>query len=159
MNLIQIKINSSIGPLYMVSSNIGIRGVYWESVDVEMFCKNMTVASSYLLEGKKQIVEYLARKRKRFDLPVDIVGTEFQKSVWKELSNIDYGETSSYKYVASAIKKPNAIRAVGKAIGKNPLCLIVPCHRVIASDGSLGGYSGGLAIKKKLLQLESAERY
>jgi len=123
-----------------------------------MFKKNTTLASQYSISGERQLLEYLEGTRKYFDLPLDIRGTEFQKVVWKELVKIPYGETISYKDMAVAIKKSKASRAVGTANGKNPLCIIIPCHRVIASDGSLGGYSGGLSIKMKLLKLEEGAR-
>jgi methylated-DNA-[protein]-cysteine S-methyltransferase len=158
MNLMQMKIKSNIGSLYMVSSNLGLRGIFWEKQDVEMFKKNTTLASKYLLSGERQILEYLEGGRDRFDLPLDIIGSVFQKDVWKVLLKIPYGETRSYKEIAMAIKNPKASRAVGTANGNNPLCLIIPCHRVIASDGTLGGYSGGLSTKKKLLKLEENAR-
>lgn len=154
MSLMQKKIKSSIGSLYMVSSNLGLRGIFWKKQDIEMFKKNTTLACRYLLRGEREILEYLDGTRDSFDIPLDIIGSEFQKSVWKALLKIPYGETRSYKDIAIAIKKPKASRAVGTANGKNPLCLIIPCHRVISSDGTLGGYSGGVLTKKKLLKLE-----
>jgi len=158
MNLMQKKIKSNIGSLYMVSSNLGLRGIFWEKQDIEMFKEDATLASKYLLNGERQILEYLEGARDHFDLPLEIIGSVFQKAVWKVLLKIPYGETRSYKEIAMAIKKPKAMRAVGTANGKNPLCLIIPCHRVIASDGTLGGYSGGLSTKKKLLKLEENAR-
>jgi methylated-DNA-[protein]-cysteine S-methyltransferase len=101
-----------------------------------------------------QIDEYLAGKRKRFTLPVALHGTEFQTAVWRELQNIPYGETRSYKEIAAAIGRPKAVRAVGMANNRNPIVLIVPCHRVIGHDGSLIGYGGGLPLKRRLLELE-----
>jgi O-6-methylguanine DNA methyltransferase len=101
-----------------------------------------------------QIVEYLEGKRTSFDLALDPRGTPFQLAVWRELAAIAYGETRSYAEVARAIGKPRAVRAVGAANGANPLALVVPCHRVIAADGSLGGYGGGLELKARLLAME-----
>lgn len=101
-----------------------------------------------------EIMEYLNGKRKSFDIKYQINGTEFQKKVWKELTNIPYGETRSYKEIAIAIGNPKASRAVGMANNKNPISIVVPCHRVIGSDGKLVGYAGGLDIKKALLDLE-----
>ena len=101
-----------------------------------------------------QIVEYLDGKRRRFDLPLDPRGTDFQRSVWRALVAIPYGETRSYADVARAIGRPQAVRAVGAANGANPLALVVPCHRVIAADGTLGGYGGGLPLKARLLAME-----
>lgn len=102
----------------------------------------------------KEIMEYLNGKRKSFDIKYEINGTEFQKKVWKELTNIPYGETRSYKEIAVAVGNPKASRAVGMANNKNPISIIVPCHRVIGSDGKLVGYAGGLDMKRALLNLE-----
>lgn len=100
--------------------------------------------------------EFFAGKRKRFDLPLLFVGTNFQKKVWNELLKIPYGKTISYGEMASRIGMPRAVRAVANANGANAISIFVPCHRVIGSDGSLTGYGGGLAAKKKLLELETA---
>lgn len=102
----------------------------------------------------EQITEYLEGKRKKFDLPISLQGTDFQKKVWRELQKIPYGKTKSYKEIAQAIKNPKAVRAVGMANNRNPIAIIVPCHRVIGSNGDLVGYAGGLDVKKTLLQLE-----
>jgi methylated-DNA-[protein]-cysteine S-methyltransferase len=113
-------------------------------------------ASEILASASLQLEEYFAKKRKDFDLPLDLVGTEFQRSVWKELLNIEFGETLSYGEVAQAVSKPLAARAVGGAVGANPVPIIIPCHRVMGSTGKLTGYSatGGVATKTKLLKLE-----
>ena len=100
--------------------------------------------------------EFFAGKRKKFDLPLLFVGTNFQKKVWNELLKIPYGKTISYGEMASRIGMPRAVRAVANANGANAISIFVPCHRVIGSDGSLTGYGGGLAAKKKLLELETA---
>lgn len=105
----------------------------------------------------KQIKEYLDGDRKYFDLPIELMGTEFQKKVWNELRNIPYGQTKTYKDIAFAIKNEKACRAIGNANNKNPLSIIIPCHRVIGSNGKLVGYSGGLDIKEKLLNIEKIE--
>ena len=105
----------------------------------------------------KQIKEYLDGDRKYFDLPIELMGTEFQKKVWNELRNIPYGQTKTYKDIALAIKNEKACRAIGNANNKNPLPIIIPCHRVIGSNGKLVGYSGGLDIKEKLLNIEKIE--
>lgn len=102
----------------------------------------------------KEIMEYLNGKRKTFDIKYEINGTEFQKKVWKELTKIPYGETRTYKEIAMSIGNPKASRAVGMANNKNPISIIVPCHRVIGSDGKLVGYGGGLDMKRALLTLE-----
>ena len=101
-----------------------------------------------------QLEEYLSGKRTEFDIEIEMIGTEFQKKVWKELLNIPYGETRSYKDIAIAIGNEKACRAVGNANNKNPIAIIVPCHRVVGSDGSMTGYAGGLNIKEKLLKIE-----
>lgn len=102
-----------------------------------------------------QLKEYLSGKRKNFDIEIEMIGTEFQKKVWKELLNIPYGETRSYKDIATAIGNKKACRAVGNANNKNPIAIIVPCHRVVGSNGSMTGYAGGIDIKEKLLKIEN----
>ena len=104
-----------------------------------------------------QILEYLQGKRKIFTVNYRLCGTPFQRAVWKELINIPYGETRTYKEIASAIGHEKAARAVGMANHRNPLHLIIPCHRVIGADGSLTGYAGGIGIKEKLLALEKTQ--
>lgn len=108
-------------------------------------------------ETYKQIKEYLEGKRKIFDIPIKMKGTEFQKKVWKELTKIPYGETRSYKQIAEGIGKPKASRAVGMANHNNPIAIIVPCHRVIGTNNKLVGYAGGLDIKEKLLRIEKSK--
>jgi len=103
-----------------------------------------------------QIREFLEGKRRAFDLPLDLRGTPFQKAVWAAVARIPYGETRSYGAVARAVGRPTAVRPVGAANGANPVPLLVPCHRVVQADGTLGGYGGGLALKKRLLALEQA---
>ena len=102
-----------------------------------------------------QIAEYLAGRRREFDLPLDVRGTDFQRRAWAAVAAIPYGQTRTYSQVAQAIGRPAAVRAVGAANGANPLPLVVPCHRVLGSDGSLTGYGGGLDVKRKLLDMES----
>ena len=101
-----------------------------------------------------QIREYLTGCRKTFTIPYKLSGTPFQMLVWQELEKIPYGETASYGEIARRIGRPKAVRAVGGACNRNPVGIIVPCHRVVGADGSLTGYAGGLAVKKKLLALE-----
>jgi O-6-methylguanine DNA methyltransferase len=105
----------------------------------------------------QQILEFLEAKRERFDLRLDVRGTSFQRAVYQEVADIAYGETRSYADVARAIGRPRAVRAVGAANGANPLPLIVPCHRVVASSGQLQGYAGGLDLKARLLAMEQRE--
>ena len=114
-------------------------------------------------EGKKtefteqvytEIMEYLKGERTLFDIPYELEGTAFQKKVWQELAKIPYGETRTYKEIAVAIGNPNACRAVGMANNKNPLMMVVPCHRVIGTNGKLVGYAGGITMKRELLAME-----
>ena len=106
-------------------------------------------------EASKQLLEYFAGERQEFDLPLQLSGTEFQLLVLEELKKIPYGETTSYGEIAKRIGKPKAMRAVGAANGRNPIPIIVPCHRVIGSTGDLTGFGGGLTTKQALLQLEA----
>lgn len=107
-----------------------------------------------LKETRKQITEYLRAERKTFDLPILSVGSDFQKQVWEALLKINYGETASYLDIAKYIGNEKAVRAVASANGANAIAVIIPCHRIIGSDGELVGYGGGLPIKKRLLNLE-----
>jgi methylated-DNA-[protein]-cysteine S-methyltransferase len=155
MSAIQVKINSKIGPIYLVASDKGLHGVFWKEPKAPYRIKRHQASAIKILEDTQaQLEEYLDGKRKSFDLPLDVQGTSFQKQVWGELSKIPYGKTYSYSDIAKKIRNDKAVRAVGTANGRNPLSLIVPCHRVIAADGTLGGYAGGLSIKEKLLRLE-----
>lgn len=108
-----------------------------------------------LLELRRQLAQYFAGERRAFDLPLAPRGTEFERRVWQALLAIPYGETRSYAEVAAAIGRPSACRAVGHANGSNPIAVVIPCHRVIGSDGSLTGYGGGLPLKRFLLDLEN----
>ncbi|MCK6264127.1 methylated-DNA--[protein]-cysteine S-methyltransferase [Vibrio sp. ZSDE26] len=107
-----------------------------------------------LKETKRQLDEYFSMQRRAFSLPVASLGTDFQQQVWRALCMIPYGETWSYQQLAETIENPKAVRAVGLANGKNPVSIIVPCHRVIGKNGKLTGYAGGTEIKKNLLKLE-----
>lgn len=109
---------------------------------------------SLIVLAKKQTDEYFSGKRKKFDLPLSPQGTSFQKSVWEALAKIPYGQVISYATVARQIGNPKAVRAVGSAIGRNPIGIIIPCHRVIGSNKKLTGYAGGLDRKQSLLALE-----
>ena len=108
-----------------------------------------------VVEACKQLHEYLSGKRQAFTIPVNPQGTIFQKEVWQALQAIPYGETRTYIEIASLVGRPTAYRAVGQANNRNPIPIVIPCHRVIGSDGSLTGYAGGLQFKKFLLELES----
>ena len=108
--------------------------------------------------AKQQLSEYFAGQRTVFDLPIKLAGTAFQQQVWQALKAIPYGETRSYKEIAAAIDNPKAVRAVGGANNKNPISIVIPCHRVIGSSGQLVGYGGGLDAKVFLLALESQNK-
>ncbi len=111
--------------------------------------------SSLLLQARREVEEYFQGNRREFSVKLNLVGSEFQIRVWKELMKIPYGETRSYKDIAEGINCPKGYRAVGLANNKNPIAIIVPCHRVVGSNGKLVGYSGGLDIKEKLLKIEN----
>lgn len=113
-------------------------------------------ADPVLTETARQLQEYFNGERQDFDLPLAPGGTDFQRSVWQALRDIPYGEVRSYRDIARAIGRASAVRAVGAANGRNPVPIVVPCHRVIGSDGSLTGFAGGLDAKKRLLQCEGA---
>lgn len=106
----------------------------------------------------QQVMEYLDGKRKEFDFPYKMIGTEFQKKVWHALTKIPYGETRTYKEIATAVGNPKASRAVGMANNRNPIFIVVPCHRVIGANGKLVGYAGGLDMKDALLSLEKSHK-
>jgi O-6-methylguanine DNA methyltransferase len=125
-----------------------LRRVAPEAKCVEGFAPNR--------DAVRQLEEYLSGKRTEFDLALDLRGTPFQLEVWSALRDIPYGRTRSYAELAQEVGRPAAVRAVGAANGANPLAIVVPCHRVIASDGSLGGYGGGLKLKAKLLAMEQS---
>ena len=105
---------------------------------------------------EQELGEYFAGKRREFSLPAELVGTDFQRAVWREIAAIPYGSTLTYAEVARAAGRKNAVRAAGTATGANPLPVLIPCHRVIAAHGKLGGFSGGLDAKRRLLALEKA---
>lgn len=110
--------------------------------------------SEILRKTRQQLQEYFSWQRKEFDIPLVTIGTDFQKSVWKALVEVPYGQTSTYLDLAKKINNEKAVRAVANANGANSIGLIIPCHRIIGSNGTLVGYGGGLAVKKRLLQLE-----
>ena len=114
-------------------------------------------APHYFNQAKDQLNKYFKGELKRFNLDLSLRGTEFQKTVWTALMDIPYGKTESYSGMAARIKRPKAVRAVGSANGKNPIPIVIPCHRVIGQNGSLTGFGGGLALKAFLLQLEGVD--
>jgi O-6-methylguanine DNA methyltransferase len=112
-------------------------------------------ASSRLRDARRQLVEFIRGRRATFDLPLDVSqGTPFQRRVWRTLQRVPYGKLRSYRWIALRVGGHRYARAVGNAVGANPLPIVIPCHRIVAHDASLGGFSGGLAMKRKLLTLE-----
>lgn len=109
-------------------------------------------------EAKRQLCEYFEQKRTCFDLKLRLKGTEFQRAVWEALTQIEYGKTKSYQDIARQIGSPKACRAVGMACNRNPVAIVVPCHRVVGTSGKLTGYAGGLGLKERLLKLESSHQ-
>lgn len=157
--MVQTKFKTVVGDIYLEAHDTALCGVHLEKQNTPMVksLSDAGEAAKFLRLAEQEIQEYLAGKRKTFTVKLDIVGTDFQKAVWQQLMKIPFGETCSYKEIAKQIKKPDAIRAVGTANGKNRFCIIIPCHRVIASNGTLGGYSGGIPFKKHLLRLENPQ--
>lgn len=141
---------TKIGKLNIKATDRGICEVSFCKYELE------TNENIWIVECEKQLQQYFNKERKKFDVPLDIIGTTFQKQVWEELCNIPYGTTCSYKDIAIKIKNPRACRAIGMANHKNPIVIIIPCHRVIANNSSFGGYAFGVETKKKLLELEKA---
>lgn len=158
--------DSSIGTILLVSTRLGLclvslnkegRAGAFDELSLWPGIKPVRDTQRHS-EIKEDLKRYLSGERVEFEVDLDILGgTEFQRLVWRELLNIPYGETKSYKWLAEKICCPNASRAVGQANGKNPLPIIIPCHRVINSDGSLGGYSGGIEVKRRLLKIEGVK--
>lgn len=149
MDKISYIYNTEIGKIQIVEESGVIIGVNFNTDTNIRKQESKLIRTTYL-----QIKEYLQEKRKEFDIPIKMYGTEFQKKVWKELQKIPYGETRSYKQIAENIGNSKACRAVGMANHNNPIAIIIPCHRVIGTNDKLVGYAGGIDIKQKLLNLE-----
>lgn len=156
------KINDSpVGKLKLVASDIGLVAILWENDNprrVRLGELTEDEKHPVLLEAERQLSEYFQGRRKSFSLPLDMRGTQFQKDVWGALLAIPFGETRSYGQLAKQLGSPKATRAVGAANGRNPISIIVPCHRVIGSSGKLTGFAGGLDRKALLLNLEGSLR-
>jgi len=152
--------HSPVGELTLVGSAAGLRAVLWpvERDGRVVFHERVEPGTHRVLDrAQQQITEYLDGTRTMFDVPLDLVGTEFQVAVWEALSAIPFGETRSYGELASALNKSGAARAVGAATGRNPVSIVVPCHRLVGSSGKLTGFAGGLDAKRWLLRHESAQ--
>ena len=144
-------LKTRMGKYYIQFSDNGLSLL---SFDIPSKCINDGEKTIFAKDVQKQLDEYFTGKRKKFELLLDLKGTSFQMKVWKELSKISYAKTLSYGEISKKINLPKGARAIGGANNKNPLPIIIPCHRVIQSDGKLGGYAGGIVLKQQLLDLE-----
>jgi len=145
------SVETPIGPLLLSAEHGRLSGVAFSA------SAEARSTEPVLLEAETQLEAYFTGELERFELPLALRGTEFQRSVWEALREVPYGSTTTYSELAAAIGRPSACRAVGAANGRNPLALIVPCHRVIGAAGGLTGYGGGLERKRLLLALEAAK--
>ncbi len=144
------SLKSPIGALYLIFAQSALIGIIFEKPSG--ITPRQTKVS---VRAKKELEEYFTAGRTEFMVKTSFVeGTEFEREVWEALRGVHYGETKTYKWIAERIGKPHAFRAVGNALGKNPIPIIFPCHRIIESDGSIGGYSSGIDIKRRLLEIE-----
>ena len=150
-------IPSPIGNLKLVGSDNGLAAILWENDNPQRVRVRPDAEDNrhpVLLEAERQLNEYFEGKRTSFSIGLDSMGTKFQNDVWRELSATPFGETRSYRQIAQRLGNPRATRAVGAANGRNPIAIVVPCHRVIGSSGKLTGFAGGLEAKAHLLSLE-----
>ena len=162
-SIVQNRYQSPLGMMTLAATRSGLAGVWFDEQRhlpkelASATCWPVAAKHPVLIKTQKQLAEYFAGQRQVFDLPLDLSGgTVFQQAVWQALLTIASGQTSSYGNVGKTIGNVAAVRAVGAAVGRNPISIIVPCHRVLGSDGSLTGYSGGLDRKTALLKLEGA---
>ena len=159
-NMVYAECSSPHGNLYLAATPQGLAGMWFTDQrhlpDVSNWQRREDASQLHILkETQRQLEAYFAGKLQQFDLPLDLnAGTLFQQTVWQALLKIPFGKTTSYGALSSSIGKPLAVRAVGTAIGRNPIGIIVPCHRVVGADGSLTGYAGGLHRKEAFLKLE-----
>ena len=152
------KISSPIDELLLVSNGDALTGLYMDTSNIDPNRRpDWRRNDKMFSDVKKQLRAYFAKELTEFDLPLQLEGTEFQRKAWQALLKIPYGKTVSYQDQANKINAPKAVRAIGLANGKNPIAIIVPCHRVIGSNGKLTGYGGGLPRKQWLLELEAAQ--
>jgi methylated-DNA-[protein]-cysteine S-methyltransferase len=152
---------SPVGELTLIATDAGLSALLWPNDDPKRVRVGERVAAPehpILVRAELELRAYFAGERTSFTVPLDAAGTEFQKKAWAALLTIPYGETRSYGELARQIGNPKASRAVGAANGRNPISIIVPCHRAIASDGALTGFAGGLETKRHLLALEARGR-
>ena len=155
------QLDSPIGRLRLVATDQGLSHLLFDQqVGEDLESDGDEVEADdhpVLAAATAQLAEYFAGRRQEFDIPLDLTGTEFQRAAWSALANVPFGETRSYRQQAEAIGRPKAVRAIGAANGKNPVPIVLPCHRIVGSDGSLTGYGGGLPIKEYLLKHEQAQ--
>lgn len=158
MTVCTTSIDSPVGPLFLAASDAGLHVIEFHRSRHPARRQHdwRQGAHRWLDETAGQLAEYFAGHRHRFDLPLAPQGTPFQRDVWQALAGIEYGRTESYAGLARRIGRPGASRAVGAANGRNPLPIVLPCHRVIGTNGSLTGFGGGLPVKRFLLELEGA---
>ena len=157
MNLSYTHLDTPVGRLLLIADGTALKEVRFPVKDATIE-KDWSCGSALLKQAAAQLKAYFNGDRKTFDLPLAPDGTEFQRQVWEALRQIPYGATVSYSAIAEAINRPRAVRAVGAANGKNPLPIVIPCHRVIGKGGSLTGFGGGLETKQMLLDLEQTHR-
>jgi methylated-DNA-[protein]-cysteine S-methyltransferase len=152
--------DSPLGQLLYVASEHGLRGIYFEQHKHFRGKGVWTNAPEHpvLQQAMREMQEFFDGKREQFDVPLDLQGTPFQQAVWQALMRIPFGDTISYGEHAQRVGKPDAARAVGAAIGRNPVSIIVPCHRVVAGNGNITGYAGGLERKRALLAFETRQQ-
>ena len=146
--------------LTLVATDDGLAAILWENDRPRRVRLNLEAEEDghpVLVEAERQLAEYFAGRRKQFALKLDLAGTAFQRQVWNALLTIPFGETRSYRQIATQIGNPRAVRAVGAANGRNPLSIVAPCHRVVGSTGALTGFAGGLDVKARLLALEGVD--
>ncbi len=158
MTLTHCVIDSPVGTLTLVANDGALAGLYMDNQrhrpPDEVFGERRACDEAPFDAVRAQLAEYFAGERTEFDLPLAMAGTDFQRTVWAELRRIPFGETISYGQLADRIGKPSASRAVGLANGRNPIGIIVPCHRVVGSNGDLTGYGGGIERKRALIAFE-----
>ncbi len=153
----RLEIHTSLGPMLLAACAESLCGAWFLGQrHFPAAAKDLKIErTDMLMRAEGQIQAFLGGERASFSLPLTLRGTEFQIAVWRQLMDIPYGATQSYRQIAEAVGKPTASRAVGAAVGRNPLSLVIPCHRVLGAGGDLTGYAGGLARKQKLLALEN----
>lgn len=158
MNPKYYTFQSPIGDLTIFFTDEGIIGLSFQEEDIfdyiEKYYGTPVEVNKDNYNYHHEIIKYLEGDLKEFTLPISLKGSEFQKKVWNELLNIPYGETRTYKEIAEKVNCPKGFRAVGNALNKNPIPIIVPCHRVVGSNGKLVGFAGGIELKNRLLELE-----